>query len=136
MKRKMPSAAVIRANIWKNRYIYLMILPVVAYFAIIHYWAMGWLSISFYDFKLLRGFAGSKFVGLANFEKFISGVNFWPVIKNTLLLNFLHTAVLFPGSGHLCTAAPMKQIHKVQARGTDHQLHASLPVRCCAGEYA
>lgn len=96
MKRKMPSAAVIRANIWKNRYIYLMILPVVAYFAIIHYWAMGWLSISFYDFKLLRGFAGSKFVGLANFEKFISGVNFWPVIKNTLLLNFYTLLFYFP----------------------------------------
>ncbi len=96
MKHKMPSAAVIRANIWKNRYIYLMILPVVVYFAVIHYWAMGWLSISFYDFKLLRGFAGSKFVGLANFEKFIGGVNFWRVIKNTLLLNFYTLIFYFP----------------------------------------
>ncbi|MBR5382725.1 MAG: sugar ABC transporter permease [Clostridia bacterium] len=96
MKRKRPSAAVIRKNIWKNRDMYLMIFPVTVYYLIIHYWAMGWLAISFYDYKLLKGFAGSKFVGLQNFEKFVTGLNFGTVIVNTLLLNFYTLIFFFP----------------------------------------
>ncbi|HQO56423.1 MAG TPA: ABC transporter permease subunit [Clostridia bacterium] len=83
-------------NFKQNKFMYLMLLPVVAYYLIIHYWSMGWLSISFFDYKLLKGFAGSKFVGLANFDKFVKGLNFGNVIGNTLLLNFYSLVFYFP----------------------------------------
>jgi putative aldouronate transport system permease protein len=86
----------VRARLWRTRHIYLMILPVVVYYALIHYWAMGWLSIAFYDFRLLRGFAGSEFVGLKNFVDFISGINFVPVVRNTIVLNILSLVFFFP----------------------------------------
>jgi putative aldouronate transport system permease protein len=87
---------VVRTRIWRSRYIYLMILPVVLYFAIIHYWAMGWLSIAFYDYRLLRGFAGSEFVGFQNFLDFMKGINFVPVVRNTVLLNLYSLVFSFP----------------------------------------
>ncbi len=78
------------------RFIYLMILPVVLYFLIVRYWAMGWISIAFYDYKLLRGFAGSNFVGLKHFASFIGGMNFTGLMRNTLLLNLLSLLFSFP----------------------------------------
>lgn len=83
-------------KIWSNRYMYLMILPVVAYFIIIRYVPMGYLSIAFYDFKLLRGFAGSKFVGLKHFQQFIDGMNFTQIVGNTLSLNLMSLLFSFP----------------------------------------
>ncbi len=74
-------------EVWGDRYIYLMILPVVVYFAIFKYWPMGWLVISLYDYKLLAGFGGSKFVGLKHFINFFSSTDSFLVISNTLLLN-------------------------------------------------
>jgi putative aldouronate transport system permease protein len=81
---------------WRNRDIYLMILPVVAYFLIFRYWAMAWISIAFYDFKLLRGFAGSTFIGLKNFADFFTGISFWQTISNTVILNVYSLTFLFP----------------------------------------
>lgn len=83
-------------QLWRNRYIYLMILPVVAYFVIIRYIPMGYLSIAFYDYKLLRGFAGSKFVGWKHFAGFINGMNFSQIVGNTLILNLMSLAFAFP----------------------------------------
>ncbi len=74
-------------KIWKDKLIYLMILPVVVYYAIFRYLPMAWLGISFYDFKILRGFSGSKFVGFKNFVDFFSNPNFFSLLYNTIILN-------------------------------------------------
>ena len=81
---------------WRNRYIYLMILPVVAYFVIFRYVPMWYLRVAFYDYKLLRGFAGSKFVGLKHFDAFIHSMNFTQIVGNTLAINFLGLIFAFP----------------------------------------
>ena len=55
-------------DIWKARTVYLLILPVVIYMLLFKYWPMYWLKISLYDYKIYKGFDGSKFVGFANFK--------------------------------------------------------------------
>lgn len=95
-KRKKYTKKYVINNLRQNKYMLLMIVPVVIYYLVIHYWSMGWLSISFFDYKLLKGFSGSKFVGFDNFAKFVGGINFWPVIQNTLLLNLLSLVFYFP----------------------------------------
>lgn len=86
----------VRRNIWKNRAVYLMILPVVVFYIIFRYIPMGWLSISFYDYKILKGFGGSKFVGFDNFVYLFSNSSFWQALLNTLLLNLLVLLICFP----------------------------------------
>jgi putative aldouronate transport system permease protein len=76
-----------RMRAWRNRYIYLMILPVLIYFIVFKYLPMGYLSMSFFDYKLLKGFAGSNFVGFKHFITFINGMNFSRTIWNTVALN-------------------------------------------------
>lgn len=54
------------------------------------------LSIAFMDYKPIKGFAGSKFVGMEVFQKIFSTPDFYKALKNTLLLNILDLIVGFP----------------------------------------
>ena len=95
MKKK-RSWKQLKKDIYRARAIYLMILPVVVWFLLFKYWPMTWLSISFFDYNLYLGFVGSKFVGFQNFIKFFTGMDFWRLMRNVLLLNFYALLVGFP----------------------------------------
>ena len=95
MKKK-RSWEQLEKDIYPARAIYLMILPVVVWFLLFQYWPMTWLSISFFDYNLYLGFVGSKFVGFQNFIKFFTGMDFWRLMRNVLLLNFYALLVGFP----------------------------------------
>lgn len=95
MKKK-RSWKQLKKDIYRARAIYLMILPVVVWFLLFQYWPMTWLSISFFDYNLYLGFVGSKFVGFQNFIKFFTGMDFWRLMRNVLLLNFYALLVGFP----------------------------------------
>ena len=71
-------------EIIKNRWIYLMMLPVVLYFVMFKYIPIGYLRMAFYDYKILRGFVGSDFVGLEYFVKFFGSRNFLNLLYNTI----------------------------------------------------
>jgi putative aldouronate transport system permease protein len=73
-----------------------MILPVVVWYIIFQYWPMSWLSISFFDYNMYKGFAGSEFIGFENFSRFFNGLDFWRLMRNVLLLNLYALAVGFP----------------------------------------
>lgn len=83
-------------NIWKARWIYLMILPVAIYFIIFEYWPLTWLRVSFYDYNIFEGLEGSEFVGFENFQKLFARRNFLQMMWNALSLNLLSLAVAFP----------------------------------------
>ena len=95
MKKK-RSWKQLKKDIYRARAIYLMIMPVVVWFLLFQYWPMTWLSISFFDYNLYLGFVGSKFVGFQNFIKFFTGMDFWRLMRNVLLLNFYALLVGFP----------------------------------------
>ena len=95
MKKK-RSWKQLKKDIYRARAIYLMILPVVVWFLLFQYWPMTWLSITFFDYNLYLGFVGSKFVGFQNFIKFFTGMDFWRLMRNVLLLNFYALLVGFP----------------------------------------
>ncbi len=83
-------------RIWRNRYIYLMVLPVLLYFILLKYLPMWFLRSAFYDYKLLKGFDGSKYVGLKYFIRLFTNPNLMTYIGNTLILNFSALIFLFP----------------------------------------
>ena len=95
MKKK-RSWKQLKKDIYRARAIYLMILPVVVWFLLFQYWPMTWLSISFFDYNLYLGFVGSKFVGFQNFIKLFTGMDFWRLMRNVLVLNFYALLVGFP----------------------------------------
>lgn len=80
----------------KQRMIYLMLLPVVAYYVIFHYVPMYGLQIAFKDFMPNRGMTGSPWVGFKHFEDFFGSFFFWRILGNTLLLSFYSLLFCFP----------------------------------------
>ena len=64
-------------NSWRRsltRYwqMYLLLIPVIAYFIIFKYMPMLGIQIAFKDYKLRAGMWGSKWVGLKHFQRFFS----------------------------------------------------------------
>lgn len=80
----------------RNRYLYLMLLPVVAWYVLFYYAPMYGAQIAFRDFSPARGILGSEWVGLENFREFFSGFFFWRLLRNTLSINVLDLLIGFP----------------------------------------
>ena len=73
-----------------------MILPVIIYFIIFHYWPMYGVTLAFKDYKIKQGIMGSPWVGFKHFERFFNTYNFWGLIRNTLTLSLYSLVVGFP----------------------------------------
>ena len=83
-------------NFLKYKYIYLMLIPVLAYYLIFHYFPMGGAVIAFQDYKPALGFFGSNWVGLSHFADFLGGPYAWRLIRNTVLINIYALFFGFP----------------------------------------
>jgi len=92
--RKKPNRTLVK--MWNYKWIYLMLLPVMAYYIIFKYIPMYGVTIAFKDYNVFKGVLDSPWCGLEVFEKILKNKNFWEAIKNTLLLNVLTLLVSFP----------------------------------------
>lgn len=81
------TSAVIKKDVRKNWFPYLLVIPVLIWFIVFCYGPMWGLLIAFKDYKPLLGFSESPWVGMKHFIDFFQGPYFWRVVKNTLLLN-------------------------------------------------
>lgn len=80
----------------KNKYIYLLTIPVVAYFLIFSYGPMYGIVMAFQDYNIVDGISGSQFIGFDNFIRFFESHYFWRLLKNTLLLSVNNIIWGFP----------------------------------------
>lgn len=80
----------------KNRYTYLLVLPVVAFYIIFHYAPMYGAVIAFKDFAPGKGIWGSPWAGMKHFIDFFDSYYFIRILKNTILLNFYSLVFGFP----------------------------------------
>ena len=69
-----------------NWEVYLMLIPVLAFFIIFHYLPMGGLIMAFENYKIKRGFLGSQWVGTAHFRRFFNSIYFTRLLSNTLVI--------------------------------------------------
>ncbi|MCR5753917.1 MAG: ABC transporter permease subunit [Acetatifactor sp.] len=83
-------------KVWNYKWIYIMLIPVMAYFIVFRYIPMYGITIAFKDYNIFKGVLGSPWVGLDVFKKIFANKNFWSAIKNTFVLNLTALAVSFP----------------------------------------
>lgn len=94
---EMPSRRVrIRRDLRMNWSIYLMALPVLAYFIIFHYVPMGGITMAFQDYSIRQGILGSEWVGLQQFTAFFHSPHFFRLLRNTLLISLYGLLFSFP----------------------------------------
>ncbi|WP_152362197.1 ABC transporter permease [Microlunatus speluncae] len=83
-------------RIWQHRWIYLLILPTIAYFVIFAYLPMVGLQIAFKDFKVFAGMWASPWAGFEHFETLFSSEKFPQLIRNTLVISLYRIVFGFP----------------------------------------
>lgn len=89
-----------KRNIWNRVYndraLYLLLLPSFIILFIFTYMPMYGVVIAFKDFTPAKGIMGSEWAGLKYFKQYFNSYQFWPTIKNTLLLSIYSIVVTFP----------------------------------------
>lgn len=83
-------------GLYRNRALYLLILPAIILFFLFTYIPMYGMVIAFTDFKPALGILGSKWVGLQNFRQYFASYMFTNTIRNTLVISLYTIAVTFP----------------------------------------
>lgn len=86
----------VRKDFKRNKGLYLMILPVLAYYIIFHYAPMYGLIMAFKDFQPIKGITGSEWVGLQHFKEFFQSFYFWRILKNTVVISCSNLIFGFP----------------------------------------
>lgn len=81
-----------------NKYIYLMLLPVVVYYVLFYYVPMYGLQIAFKDYSPGIGILHSDWVGLKHFQDFFGSFYFTRILRNTLLISLYELLFAFPAS--------------------------------------
>ncbi|GAA3403397.1 ABC transporter permease [Paenibacillus hodogayensis] len=82
---------------YKNRYLFLLLAPVLIWYAIFAYGPIYGIQLAFKEYRILEGITGSPWVGMANFNYlFYASPDFWTVLANTLRLSLYHIIFGFP----------------------------------------
>jgi putative aldouronate transport system permease protein len=77
----------IKKDFARNKYLYLLSIPVVAYYILIHYVPMYGIQIAFKDFRPIKGIWDSPWIGFENFQRFLTDRVFQRALKNTIIIS-------------------------------------------------
>ena len=80
----------------RNWQLYLFLLPAVVIFLLFHYYPMYGVQIAFKDFRANLGIAGSPWVGLKHFKRFVTTSSFTLLMGNTLRISLMSLLIGFP----------------------------------------
>lgn len=92
-KDRLQQAAAYLRRYWM---LYVFLLPAVLDVFIFRYIPLYGLQIAFKDYKVRHGIWGSEWVGLLHFQRFIETVNFWQILRNTVLISVASLVCGFP----------------------------------------
>jgi len=74
-------------SMYRHRWLYVMMLPSLAYYLVYKYAPMAGLVIAFKDYNLFDGLWNSPWVGLKHFRDVFSNREFAVLLRNTLLIS-------------------------------------------------
>src|SRR5947209_2693623 len=90
------SGATLWQKVWRERWIYLLIIPGVLYFVAFQYVPLLGNVIAFQDFSPFLGFFDSPWIGLSNFARLFSDPDVATAVINTLIISLLQIVFAFP----------------------------------------
>ncbi|CAH1226932.1 putative multiple-sugar transport system permease YteP [Paenibacillus allorhizoplanae] len=74
-------------NFIQNKWLYLMMVPGIAFYIIYKYIPMMGLLIAFQDYNIMKGIMGSPWVGFKHFETIFSSPDFYVLLRNTMVIS-------------------------------------------------
>ena len=94
--RKIGNESSIWKRIWRNRSLYLLLLPAAVLMICFTYVPMYGITIAFKDFSPTLGITASPWAGFKYFQQYCNSYNFWNTIRNTLVISIYSVVVTFP----------------------------------------
>ena len=94
--QKIGNESSIWKRIWRNRSLYLLLLPAVVIMFCFTYRPMYGITIAFKDFTPTLDITDSPWAGFKYFNQYFNSYNFWITIKNTLVISIYSIVVTFP----------------------------------------
>lgn len=83
-------------NLKRYKFIYLLMLPGIFYFAVFSYYPMYFLQIAFRKYSIYTGLEGAKWVGFKNFIDLFESPFFLQALGNTIILSLMNLVFSFP----------------------------------------
>lgn len=96
VKDKAHVGTVLKKDLARNKYLYLLAIPVLLYFILFKYLPMFGLVIAFENYNTAKGVFGSEWVGLKYFKEFFSSIYFTRTLFNTLKISIMDIVIGFP----------------------------------------
>ncbi|MBQ7916836.1 MAG: sugar ABC transporter permease [Firmicutes bacterium] len=99
VKKKNSFGTIFVKDFKQNYLLYLLVLPVIAYYIIFHYGPMGGIVIAFKNFKPNKGIFGSPWAndfGFQHFLAFFNSIYFSRTVTNTLAISLYSIVFGFP----------------------------------------
>ena len=94
--RQKSRGAVTWKRLWNDKLLYLMLIPVLAWYVIFCYLPMGGITLAFRNYRYDMGLWHSPWVGLAHFKTMFRDAEFWRAFKNTLIFSLGKLLFHFP----------------------------------------
>jgi len=82
--------------LYRDRYLIILVLPVVIYYILFAYYPMYGVLIAFKDYRVSLGILGSPWVGFEHFTRFFDSLFFTRLVTNTLKISFYGLLWGFP----------------------------------------
>lgn len=98
-------------KIWKQKWLYVFAIPGFLFFLIFSYYPMFGVIMAFQDFNPVKGYFGSEFVGLDNFETIFRLPDFLNALGNSLQISSLKLFIGFPAT--IVFALLINELHNI-----------------------
>lgn len=86
----------LKKEVMANKYVYIMAIPVLAFYIIFHYAPMYGLQIAFKDFNPAKGIWASPWAGFKHFKSFFDSVYIGRLLRNTIVISLYSLVFAFP----------------------------------------
>ncbi|MBT3274700.1 MAG: sugar ABC transporter permease [Spirochaetales bacterium] len=98
----------------RNFDLYALLIPGMLFILIFRFTPIAGMVMAFQDFNIFEGFRGSEWVGLAQFRKLFGSIEFYRILRNTLLISGLKIFFITPMP--IVTAILLNEIRLVPLR--------------------
>ena len=96
MKQKSSIIQTLKKDFKVNGALFIMLIPVLAYYIIFHYGPMYGALMAFKDYTPMLGVMGSPWVGFKHFINFFNSPSFFTVLRNTVTISLWSLVIGFP----------------------------------------
>lgn len=98
LKPKNSTWEKVRKDFKKNKWVYVMAIPMIVFFILFCYGPMYGILIAFQDYNPRQGIMGSTWVGLKHFKSYFNSMYFARTFKNTALISIESLLFGFPAA--------------------------------------